>query len=70
MITATNTFVRDGNKYLEIIREVDTSKPKCWVDGHEYKFNSTLISMNEVSKDVYDRNVGPGSICGVELPTA
>lgn len=36
--------VKNGPQIHRLIYEVDTLKPKCWVDGYQYKFNSRLIS--------------------------
>ena len=36
---------KNGNGIVHITRTVDINKPKVWVKGHEYKFNSELISI-------------------------
>ena len=38
------------------LRRIDTSKPKMWREGHEYRFNSTLIFFHE-----YDRTDDHGN---------
>ena len=36
---------KNGNGTVRICRTVDINKPKVWVEGHEYKFNSKLQSI-------------------------
>jgi len=44
MLQTTTKIVKDGpRRFVSITTTTDTSKPKCWVEGHEYKFNSEVI---------------------------
>lgn len=31
--------------FLVFLRKVERDKPKCWVDGHFYKFNSSVVKI-------------------------
>lgn len=42
------TIVKNGMKKLKITRSIDLTKPKVWVEGHCYKFNSTLVNIEEI----------------------
>ena len=33
----------NGNQKIMVTKEIDQSKPKCWVEGNHYKFNTWLI---------------------------
>jgi hypothetical protein len=45
-------IVKDGPRnHIEITTVIDESKPKCYVVGHEWKFNST-ISMEKINEGV------------------
>lgn len=44
----TTKTERNGNQILKITKEVDESKPKCWIEGHEYRFNSNIVSIEVV----------------------
>lgn len=37
--------VKNGNSVLIITTKIDTSNPKCWIDGNFYKFNSEIINV-------------------------
>ncbi len=50
-IHTQTTFEKNGKRFRRITREIDMMKPKCWVEGHEYKFNSKIISMEDVDTD-------------------
>ena len=48
------SFVKDGaalvknipvDRFLRVVREVDESKPRRWVEGSSYRFNSALFSI-------------------------
>lgn len=36
--------VKDGNQYRIFEVKVDLSKPKCWREGSEYKFNTEYLN--------------------------
>ena len=40
--------VRNGPVDEIVLYEVDLSKPDCWVEGCEYKFNSKIITRANV----------------------
>ena len=37
------SIINNGNQKLMITREIDQSKPKCWIENNQYKFNTRLI---------------------------
>ena len=37
--------VKNGDDLITYELDVDPSKPKAWVEGHEYKFNSRIVSI-------------------------
>ena len=39
---------RNGNQVLRITTDVDESKPKCWIEGHEYKFNTEIVAVEVI----------------------
>lgn len=41
-INKISYMVKDGVKENYYLKTVDVSKPKCWVEGFEYKFNSDI----------------------------
>ena len=46
--------VKNGKQIHRLTYEIDVLKPKCWVDGFEYKFNSRLVSCEVFeSEEVY-----------------
>jgi hypothetical protein len=54
------SLVKDGvalvknvpvDRFLRVVREMDESKPRCWVEGSSYRFNSTLVSIETVFAD-------------------
>ena len=42
------TIERNGNQVLKITKQIDETKPKCWIEGREYKFNSEIVSIEVV----------------------
>jgi len=36
-------IVKDGIGFLLLKWSIDTTKPKCYKEGHSYKFNSELV---------------------------
>lgn len=42
---------RNGNEIVTHVWLVDMSKPKVWVEGHAYKFNSSLLSVRKQKID-------------------
>lgn len=44
MTIIRTTFVRNDGPYQRIYyrRHTDITKPKCWVEGFEYRFNSLV----------------------------
>lgn len=47
-IIVVKTCARNGRNARIYERHVDTSKPRMWVEGHEYKFNSILVRYVDV----------------------
>lgn len=43
--------VKNGDSVLHFMKVTDHSKPKCRVDGFQYKFNSDLITIGETRHD-------------------
>lgn len=47
-IIVKKTCARNGTHARIFEWHVDTSKPRMWIEGHEYKFNSTLVRVKDV----------------------
>lgn len=47
-IIYTKTCSRNGRNARIYERRIDTSKPRMWIEGHEYRFNSTLVRVKDV----------------------
>lgn len=43
--------VQNGEEQHRLTYEVDAFKPKCWVEGFEYKFNSHLIKKEVITNE-------------------
>lgn len=39
---------RNGNDMLVMTWEIDESKPRVWLDGFTYRFNSELIGIQRI----------------------
>ena len=39
---------RNGNDIVTYVWHIDESKPRIWLDGYNYRFNSTLIDIIRV----------------------
>jgi len=37
-------LVKNGKQIHRLTYEINILKPKCWVEGFEYKFNSRIVS--------------------------
>lgn len=65
------TLVKDGvalvknvpvDRFLLVVREMDESKPRCWVEGSSYRFNSALVSIETVFADAVGHAKLPASV--------
>lgn len=45
--------VKNGPRYATYTWEIDESKPQVWIEGHDYKFNSTLIKVEHHDNETY-----------------
>lgn len=43
--------VKDGNRFVTYTYEIDETKPRTWVEGQYYCFNSKLISVEYTKID-------------------
>lgn len=43
---------RNGKELLTHVWHVDTSRPPVWIEGFQYKFNSTLVEIRRQPLDI------------------
>lgn len=39
---------KNGQNIREVIKQIDHSKPKVWIEGHEYRFNSDIVGVVDI----------------------
>lgn len=49
MITIKEVTEKNGNDIVTYVWRVDESKPRMWLDGYNYRFNSTLVEVRRVT---------------------
>lgn len=49
MIRSDMDLVENGNQKIAVYYKYDDEKPKCWVEGFEYKFNKQIIFMEVIT---------------------
>ena len=51
-------IVKDGTKLRVLVKEVDTSKPKIEMVGHEYRFNNRIVADKSFSALEFSKAIG------------
>jgi hypothetical protein len=55
MYLVKTMFLKDGQRHmLHMAYLIDTTKPKAWIEGTFYKFNTELIKMIRIPCPVKD----------------
>lgn len=52
MITYALTFAKNGKETIGYLYKIDESKPKCYREGLEYKFNSQILSSFKLKQGI------------------